>query len=295
MNKKILILGSNGYIGSKLYEKLTEENFDVWGIDNLRRKDENLIQTEKYNIETSYQDLNNEFLSEFDDIVWLAGHSNVPESIVDPEGAFKNNTIDMISFVSRLRNNQRFIYASSSSIYSGYRDKLAVETDPSYLPINTYDFTKIAFDAYVSSHNVSAIGLRFGTVNGYSRRLRKELMINSMTRAAVVDGIVNLANPKAHRPILAISDLVNGIHAVLCSDIKKGFYNMANFNVNIGVLAELIADHFSVPINRLPDTKTFDFAIDANLFEKTFNFEFKQKVLDIVGELVNAGAYNNEK
>ena len=262
---KVLILGSNGYIGSRLYERLTLAGLDVWGIDSFRRKGDKLIKDEKYNIEVSYQNLTDEMLSEFNDIVWLAGHASVPESIADPEGAFKNNTIDMISFVSRLNQNQRFIYASSSSIYSGYKDKLAVETDPTYLPINTYDFTKVAFDAYVSSHNVSAIGLRFGTVNGYSRRLRKELIINSMTRSAVMNGVVNLANSEAHRPILALTDLVDGIFAVLCSDVRTGFYNMANFNVNIGELADLIAGHFSVPINRLPNTKAFDFAIDSTL------------------------------
>jgi nucleoside-diphosphate-sugar epimerase len=291
---KVLILGSNGYIGSRLYEKLISLEVEVWGIDSFRRKDDKLIRNEKYNIEVSYQNLSDEMLSKFDDVVWLAGHSNVPESLADPVGAFKNNTIDMISFVSRLSKNQRFIYASSSSIYSGYRNKLAKETDPSYLPINTYDFSKVTFDAYVNSHNVSAIGLRFGTVNGYSRRLRKELMINSMVRSAVMNGVVNLANPKAHRPILALSDLVDGIYTILCSDVRTGFFNMANFNINIGVLAELIADHFSVPINRMPDTKSFDFAIDASLFEKTFDFEFKQKVLDIVDELVEGGACDDK-
>lgn len=287
--KKILIIGSNGYIGSRLYESLLAVGMDVWGVDNFRRKDVILIRNEKYNIELSYQNLSEEMLSEFNDVVWLAGHASVPESIADPKGAFQNNTVDMISLVSRLGKNQRFIYASSSSIYSGYRDRLAVETDPSYLPINSYDFTKIAFDAYVSSHNVEAIGLRFGTVNGHSRRLRKELMINSMVHSALLNGVVNLGNAKANRPILALTDLVKGIYAILCSDVRTGFYNMANFNTNIGVMAELVADHFSVPINRLPDTKTFDFAIDAALFEKTFNFEFKQSTLDIVAELVEGG------
>jgi nucleoside-diphosphate-sugar epimerase len=290
---KVLIIGSNGYIGSRLYERLKSSNFDVVGIDNFRRPDKNIISNDQYNIEMSYQNITDELLNSANNVVWLAGHSNVPESIADPVGAFQNNTLDMIKLVSKLRPDQRFIYASSSSIYSGYRDRLAVESDPSYLPINTYDFTKIAFDAYINSHNVSAIGLRFGTVNGYSRRIRKELMINSMVRSATEDGVVNLGNPKAYRPILALTDLVEGIHTILSSDVRTGFYNMANFNVNIGVIAELVADHFSVPINKLPDSKAFDFAIDATLFEKTFNFEFKQKALDIIDELVKG--YNNEK
>ena len=282
---KVLIIGANGYIGSEMYQFLINKDVDVYGIDNYSRNVTSKVQLPFHIHKMSYQDITDTLLESFSDIIWLAGHSSVPQSIADPSGAFSNNVTDLIAFVERLNSNQRFIYASSSSIYSGYREKMAVETDPSYLPVNTYDFTKIAFDGYVNSHSVNAIGLRFGTVNGSSKRIRNELMINSMVRSALTEGEVKLANPKAFRPILAIKDLTRAIYSILISDIKTGFFNLASFNTSIEVIASFVSDHFDVPINRLQDSLTFDFAADTSLFEKTFDFKFNETPSDLIVEL----------
>jgi nucleoside-diphosphate-sugar epimerase len=282
---KVLIIGANGYIGSRLYDHLVEFDVDVAGVDNfLRPYNDN--DKKAVNIKNmAYQNIPDDFLVGFTDIIWLAGHSSVPQSIENPSEAFGNNVTDLIKFVKRLRSNQRFVYASSSSIYSGYREKMAVETDPCYMPMNAYDFTKIAFDAYIHSHSINAIGLRFGTVNGVSRRIRNELMINSMVSSAINDGQVKLANAKAFRPILAISDLVRAIYTIIHSDVNTGFYNLASFNTSIGVIASFVADHFNVPIKKLPDSSTFDFAIDTSLFEEKFDFKFTQTPSDLILEL----------
>jgi nucleoside-diphosphate-sugar epimerase len=61
---KVLIIGSNGYIGSRLCERLWSTNFDVVGIDNFRRPDTN-ISNDQYNIKMSYQKYSN---NEDDDV-----------------------------------------------------------------------------------------------------------------------------------------------------------------------------------------------------------------------------------
>ena len=37
--KKILIVGANGYVGTRLYDELEKNKIDVTGIDNNLRKD----------------------------------------------------------------------------------------------------------------------------------------------------------------------------------------------------------------------------------------------------------------
>ena len=49
-------------------------------------------------------------------------------------------------------------------------------------------------------------GLRFGTVNGFSRNFRSELMLNSMSRSAIDDGVVRMSNSNIHRAILSLSE-----------------------------------------------------------------------------------------
>ena len=93
------------------------------------------------------------------------------------------------------------------AIYSSDGNRINIESDlPSFLKTG-YDFTKIAFDGYVNSHNIKAITLRFATVNGFSQRIRSELMINSMVKSAKSNSFIQLCNAEYKRPILALKDL----------------------------------------------------------------------------------------
>ena len=62
------------------------------------------------------------------------------------------------------------------------------------IPKNIYDFTKISFDNYLISNERNGIGLRFGTVNGVSQNMKKELMINSMIKSFKDSGEINIMN-----------------------------------------------------------------------------------------------------
>ena len=97
---EVLIIGSNGYIGSRVFDELSSRGIDVIGIDNLRRQDDDPIQTEKYNINYSYQEIPYQILNSAKNIIWLAGHASVPESVADPVGAMQNNFLELNFYVS---------------------------------------------------------------------------------------------------------------------------------------------------------------------------------------------------
>ena len=177
---KILLIGANGYIGYKLFLSLLENNFEVIGVDNFIRSD-GKNKSDKRIFEKSYQELDSIFLSQFTDCIWMAGHSSVKMSIDDENGALKNNLFDLINFVNVFSG--RFIYASSGSVYSRVNAEKSREDSTNMVPTNVYDYTKLAFDNYISVTKKNAIGLRFGTVNGHSERLRNELMVNSMAES----------------------------------------------------------------------------------------------------------------
>ncbi len=287
--RKILIIGSNGYIGSELYMHLKNNGFDIFGIDNYLRSESSTEPKETVNKVIGYQELTSDFLDKYDDIVWVAGHSNVRVCIDNPQDAIKNNLYDLIEFTSSLSDKHRFIYASSGSIYSSDGNRVNIESDSTFLPQNTYDFTKIAFDGYVNSHNIKAITLRFATVNGFSQRIRSELMINSMVKSAKSNNFIQLCNAEYKRPILALKDLCRGIESILRSDRNHGIYNLCSFNSPIGKIAEKVAEELNTEIKIIPDTPTYNFLISAEKFEKDFSFKFNQSIQDIIKEL-----YENE-
>lgn len=278
---KVLLVGANGYIGSALFAKLQEKGIAVTGIDNLLRPHETLHSTHFTNL--SYQNADRYFLDEFTDCVWLAGHSSVTASINDTQGALRNNLFDLIAFRSLFRG--RFIYASSGSVYSREDVEMATEETPSMPPSNTYDYTKICFDYFMRAANEKAVGLRFGTVNGCSTRLRSDLIINAMTASALASGELNLSNPDSYRPILWIEDLIEGVLAILASDIEDGIFNMCSFNDNIGGIAEKVSLITGATINKKPASPTYNFMMSNKLFEDTFDFEFIGDMEKIVSSL----------
>lgn len=281
--KKVLLVGGNGYIGSRVYGELIEKKVDVIVIDNFLRSD--LIENkETIIINKSYQNLKPDFLDQFTDCIWLAGHSSVHASINDEHGAITNNLVDLISFVNLFRG--RFIYASSGSVYSRDLAEVSVESSPNMVPKNIYDYTKIAFDNYLGSTKKKAIGLRFGTVNGFSNRIRNELIVNSMVKSCKENNCLTVNNLDTWRPILFIDDLVDGIFRILESDVETGIYNMASVNHKIGEIASIVSEIMRAEVKYANPSITYNFKMDSSLFEKTFDFKFKGNISKIVQSLL---------
>lgn len=282
-NSKVLVIGGNGYIGSRLMEQLLSMGRPATAVDNFIRPDS--ARNASYPIVTSaYQDLSLDFLAQFDDCVWLAGHASVPQSVSDPKGALRNNFFDLIDLRARFRG--RLIYASSGSVYS--RDKPEECSEESYLanPSNIYDYTKTAFDLYVASQKIDAICLRFGTVNGPSPRLRSELMLNRMVSDGLANGTVTVRNCRVWRPILFIDDLVRGLVTLIDSDCRSGIFNMCSVNLTIREYANAVAHLTKANVQVLEDTPTYNFIMSAQKFCDTFDFEFTGNLYPIVESII---------
>jgi nucleoside-diphosphate-sugar epimerase len=283
-DRKILVVGGNGYIGSRLVERLLSAAADVTAVDSFLRADP--PRNAAYPIvESTYQNLAQDFLDRFDDCVWLAGHSSVPQAVNDPAGALKNNFLDLIEFHARFKG--RLIYASSGSAYS--REKPEECSEDSFLanPTNIYDYTKTAFDLYLTSQRLQAVCLRFGTVNGPSSRFRGELMLNKMTGDALSKGIITVRNARAWRPVLFIDDLMRALIAVLESDCLSGIYNLCSVNMSIGEYAYAVARRTKTKIEVLDDTSTYNFIMSAQKFSDEYRFEFTKDVYHIINAIVD--------
>jgi len=291
-NKKILIIGNEGYIGSLLFQKL-QADFSVDGIDTCWFGNRNTIT-----LKLDYKDLTETQLSCYDVIILLAAHSSVKMCLGNPIFSHNNNVNNFLELISKLENIKnskriKLIYASSSSVYGNTKEKPYDESSIVFKPHNNYDSTKFINDIYAELSSVEFYGLRFGTVNGFSPVVRNDVMINSMLSSAFKNGHIKLYNKDIFRPILGTNDLYRAIKAIIDSDEdNRGIYNLASFNTNSGDIAKSVSLMVGVEIIEI-DTHDennkntlYNFSIDSDKFKNTFDFNFNETVDSIVSGII---------
>lgn len=275
----VIILGGNGYIGSFLKEYLTQKGITTT-VYGSRSEDYNLLESK--------------FLRKFDYIVLLAGHSSVNMCVGDLSSPWNNNVRNFNNLIKKLDYDQKLIYASSSSVYGNQAAKEYSELDINLSYINNYDLTKITVDLLANNfiqQGRNIIGFRFGTVNGPSNIIRKDLMINSMIWSAMFEKHIKVSNKHVNRPILGIKDLARAMHTVITNNFYSGIYNLGSFNISVGEVAQQISHLMSAPIINLGDSITYDFKINCDKFCSTYNFSFKDCVEDIAVDVIKC--YNS--
>ena len=283
--KNILLLGNKGYIGSYLEYALSEK-YEITGIDI------GWFVTNESPID--YKTLTQGYLSNYDAIILLAGHSSVRQCEGDLTSRFENNVVNFVNLLNKI-DNQKLIYASSSSIYGSVlgAGEIASEDLSSYVATNYYDLSKYVIDQYAKLSGKQYYGLRFGTVNGFSPRLRTDIMINAMVNSAMSNGHVKVFEGGIHRPILGIRDLGRAVETIIDSDKENaGTYNLASLNSTSGEIGAEVARIMECEL--IEDTpltanksKPYDFQIDSRKFIETYNFEFKETVESITLSLKN--------
>ena len=279
-----LVLGGNGYIGSYLTPYLISEGIDT--ISYGRRE-----KAHDFNL------LSKDFLDYFETIVLVAGHSSVPSCEGPLKSSWNNNVRNFHNLIEKIEKDQRIIYASSSSVYGNKSKKLYVETDCHMDFINNYDLTKVALDN-VALNNIHAgkniIGLRFGTVNGGSPLLRRDIMLNSMVFNALVNKKIFISNKQIARPIFSIKDLGRAMATIIKQEWKSGFYNLASFNSTVEEMAQVVLNRVGGEIiDKGTTLNAYDFRIDSSKFAINYNFKFNETVESVVEDLVDCYKYRN--
>lgn len=274
---KILIIGGRGYVGSYLKEELWNSGIYVESYGN-RSKD--------------YNDIDIKYLQQFSHIILLAGHSSVQMCNGPLRSAWLNNVRNFINLVEKTSIETKIIYASSASVYGDTNEKKYTEADMSLDFVNNYDLTKVTLDLVAQKYiaqNRYIMGLRFGTVNGGSPVIRRDLMINSMVYTALNEGKIIITNKHINRPILALKDLALAVKEVLLSKVfRSGHYNLTSFNSTVDEISKEVQLKTGVEIIDKGDTPgVYNFEIDNSKFTKYYSFNFKETISSTVDDVIN--------
>jgi nucleoside-diphosphate-sugar epimerase len=240
---RILVAGGAGYVGSVLIPKLLERGYDVDVVDlfwfgNHLTSDVGIIHKDIF-------DLNKEDLAGYDQVIFLAGLSNDPMAEFSPSKNFIFNAAApaYLSYISKKAKVKRYVYACSCSVYGYTVNELFDETR---IPVSAYPYgiSKLQGEQAVialADGEFSAISLRKGTVSGYSPRMRLDLIVNTMFKSALKDGVITVNNPSIWRPILSVNDAANAyVRAVEAPDQVSGIFNVASGNYTVGEIGDLV-------------------------------------------------------
>jgi nucleoside-diphosphate-sugar epimerase len=217
--KKILILGSDGYVGSVLVNYFKKKNiYKLIGIDAQ--------WFHKSNSRKKYKDVDRKEIRHFN----LRSINFIPETIIylaaisnDPMGREFKEVTHQINFKECLRlakcakalGVKKFIFASSCSIYGASGSKMRKESDK-LQPITDYAISKVNAEKalrYVSSNKFKVISLRFATAAGLSPNLRLDLVFNDFVANAVLKNKIELlSNGDAWRPLIHVDDMAKAIY-----------------------------------------------------------------------------------
>jgi len=243
--KKVLIIGSQGYLGSLLTGYLNEHGYDCTGIDTGFFKNGILydpapiVTTKKDAREVGPMDIEG-----FNAVILLAGISNDPfghmtsEQIYDPT---RDYAIAIAGICKEM--GVQFIYPSSCSVYGAALSDDFLTESSKVNPQTPYSLNKVQVEEELTKlvdENFSPIALRFGTVYGLSPRIRFDVVINMLCGLSLTTGKVTLnSNGKAWRPHLHIEDACESFKCCLDwnpSNGKLNIFNVGNHGDNYQII-----------------------------------------------------------
>ena len=238
--KKILIIGSQGYLGSVLTDYLQELGYYCVGADIGFFQYGVLYAPKKVPmIDKEARTVTEEDIKGFDVVLMLAGISNDPfgnlsyKEVYDPTRDYAIKVAKMCKKVG-----VRYIFPSSCSVYGDGYDGSQLDENATTNPLTPYSINKLQIEqdlTELADEFFSPIALRFGTVFGVSPRIRLDLVINMLCGMAVAEKRVILnSDGQAWRPHIYIEDVCESFRRSIDWDYNQGELMIFNVGRNDG-------------------------------------------------------------
>ncbi len=177
----ILVTGGAGYIGSHMVHELVDAGEPVVVLDNLSTGFRSLIPSSAPFVpgSTGDADLVGRLIVKHgvNAIIHFAASIVVPESVADPLGYYRNNTMNTCVLLDTAikAGVTQFIFSSTAAVY-GNPERIPVREDAPTLPISPYGTSKLMSEIMLhdagQAHDLRFVALRYFNVAGADPKLR---------------------------------------------------------------------------------------------------------------------------
>ncbi len=289
---RILLTGSDGYIGSGLAHKLLAEGHDVLAVDRqifYRLEEAGPISIKRPCINVN--DITPRHLEGVDHIIHLAAISNDPAAELNGRLTWETNVLFTLRLIESaiMAGVPQFTFASSGSVY-GLKDEDRVTEDLSLVPLTDYNKSKMVGERVLFSYE-DKIGLtiiRPATVCGVSERQRLDVVVNILTYQALTNHKIRLFGGDQVRPHIHMGDM----HRLYLEIVRnpspyQGVFNAGFENLTNRELAQYIAKATGAEIvtTASDDNRSYRLCSDKLL---AVGFKPQHSVADAVDDLTRA-------
>ncbi len=240
---RALVTGVAGFIGSTLAERLVADGADVVGIDCFTDYYPRAVKERNLSalaagprfrfVESRIQDVDLErLLDDRSHVFHLAAQAGVRKSWGKDFAVYTVNNIEatqlLLEAACARRQLERFVYASSSSVY-GDDVAIPMREDARPQPVSPYGVSKLAAEQlcylYFVNHQVPTVSLRYFTV--YGPRQRPDMGFHQFLRATIEGQPIALfGDGEQTRDFTFVHDAVSATIAAATMGVPGRVYNI---------------------------------------------------------------------
>ncbi|MCG8562836.1 MAG: NAD-dependent epimerase/dehydratase family protein [Hyphomicrobiales bacterium] len=307
--RDILVTGGAGYVGSALAPRLLEQGHTVtildlylFGHDVLDgvAHHPRLIQIKG---DLRHPEVVEKAVAGCDTVIHLACISNDPSFELDP---VLGKSINYDAFrplvrASKRAGVERFIYASSSSVY-GIKSEPEVTEDLPLEPLTDYSkFKALCEDVLAEEREpgFATMVVRPATVCGYAPRQRLDVIVNILTNHAVTNRRIKVFGGDQLRPNIHIDDMVSFYELALDlpdAQIDGKIFNAGYDNAPVRDLAETVKRVVeqdnelggTIEMDVVPTDDNRSYHVSSTKAAEELGFTPKKTIEDAIRDLVAA-------
>ena len=257
---KILVTGTEGYIGARLAPWLHAHGHEVHGLDTGFYRDGCLYIDPlgmPFGPQTTYKDLRTvtpRDFEGFDVVIHLAELSNDPLGQNRPDITFKINHEGSVRIAKAAREAgvRRLVYASSCSVYGVGSGEFLDERSP-VNPQTAYAHCKVMVERDLlpmADDRFSVVFLRNATAYGPSPRMRFDIVLNDLSALAWIrKKIAMVSDGSPWRPIVHVEDICEAMRCAAeapADAINGEVFNVgaSSENYRVREIAQIVSQAF---------------------------------------------------